>query len=207
MGLRLARASLAMATRGARLLRTKRDALAVELMKLTPEVLAGRERLDTSLLQAARALVLARAFDGEQALEALAMGAGRAVSLETRWRSVWGLPIPEVFAPRLARAADARGSSPVGWSLSGCEAARFHEQALEALLGVASKELYLKRLGEEIRDTSRRINGLEQLMIPRLEKEVARIDLALEERAREDAVRLKRFRSRRGGTPGRPPKG
>jgi V/A-type H+-transporting ATPase subunit D len=70
--------------------------------------------------------------------------------------------------------------------------------ALETLLRIATRELHLARLGEEIRETSRRINALEQLLLPALGAEQARIEGALEEQAREDAVRLKRFRARRG---------
>jgi hypothetical protein len=37
----------------------------------------------------------------------------------------------------------------------------------------------------------------EQLLIPRIAGEAGRVEQALEERTREDAVRLKRFRARR----------
>jgi V/A-type H+-transporting ATPase subunit D len=65
------------------------------------------------------------------------------------------------------------------------------------LLRIASRELHLARLGEEIQETSRRINALEQLLLPGLVAEAGRIESALDERDREDAVRLKRFRARR----------
>ena len=112
-------------------------------------------------------------------------------------RRVWGVPTPTVTAPPLARAADARGTSPTSWGIAGVEAARRYEEALEVLLRIASRELHLARLGEEIQETSRRINGLEQLVLPGLAREAARISAALDERDREDAVRLKRLRARR----------
>jgi V/A-type H+-transporting ATPase subunit D len=65
------------------------------------------------------------------------------------------------------------------------------------LLRIASRELHLARLGEEIQETSRRINALEQLLLPGLVAEAGRIESALDERDREDTVRLKRFRARR----------
>ncbi len=65
------------------------------------------------------------------------------------------------------------------------------------LLRIASRELHLTRLGEEIQETSRRINGLEQLVLPALAREAACIEAALDERDREDAVRLKRLRAKR----------
>jgi V/A-type H+/Na+-transporting ATPase subunit D len=196
-GLLEVRARREIARRGARLLRAKREVLAGELWRLVSEVLAGRARLDEVLAAATRALGIARALEGSPALESLATAAGREVPVEVKLRRVWGVPTPEVSAPHLVRAADGRGTAPTSWGLSGAEAARRHEEALEVLLGIASRELHLTRLGEEIQETSRRINGIEQLVLPALGAEAARIASALDERQREDAVRLKRFRARR----------
>lgn len=168
------------------------------------EVLDGRARLDEVLGEAVKALALSRALDGGESLESLALAAGRDVPLRVSVRRVWGVPTPTVVAPDLVRAADARGSSPTSWGPSGAEAARRHEQALETLLRIASRELHLARLGDEIQATSRRINALEQLLLPSLGAEAGRIEDALAERDREDTVRLKRFRRRaRPGAAGR----
>ncbi len=186
-----------MASKGARLLRGKREVLANEFFRMMREVVAGRARLDEALREAARALTVARALEGTEAVESLALAAGREVPVEVTHRRVWGVPVPSVSAPRLRRGADARGASPVGAGLSSIEAAGRHEDAVEVLLAIASLEFHLRRLGEEIQETSRRINALEQLLVPRLSREARRIGQALEERAREDAVRLKRFSARR----------
>jgi len=197
MGLLEARGRLAVASRGARLLRSKREVLAGEFFRLMREVLHGRERLDAALLEAGRALAVAGAREGRAALASAGAAGEREIPVEVTHRKVWGVPVPRVDAPRLVRAATARGPSPAGVSLSAQEAARRHEEALEVLLSIASRELHLRRLGEEIQDTSRRIIALEQLLVPRLGREAARVEGALEERAREEAVRLKRFRGRR----------
>ena len=151
------RARRTVAAKGARLLRAKREVLAGELFKLMRDVLAGRARLDDLLREAARALGLAKALEGGTLLESLALVAGREVPLRVTARRVWGVATPSIDAPPLVRTADARGSSPTSWGPTSAEAARLHEEAVEALL---------------------------------------RIAFALEERDREDAVRLKRFRAR-----------
>lgn len=199
MGLLEARSHLGVARKGARLLRSKREVLAGEFFRLMREVLEGRAQLDQSLLDAARALAVARARDGREALASAGAAGEREIPVEVTHRRVWGVPVPRVDAPRLLRSAAGRGTSPVGASLSALEAARRHEEALEVLLGIASRELHLRRLGDEIQHTSRRVNALEQLLVPRLDGDASRIEQALEERAREDAVRLKRFRGRRSG--------
>jgi V/A-type H+-transporting ATPase subunit D len=198
MGLLEVRSRRDVAARGARLLRAKREVLAGELFRLVREVLEGRATLDTVLREAVKTLALARALEGDASLESLETVAGREIPLQVQVRRVWGVPTPSVSAPLLQRAADERGSSPTGWGLTGVEAARLHEEGLEVLLRIASRELHLARLGEEIQATSRRINALEQLLLPALGAEAGRIEGALEERDREDAVRLKRFRAKHG---------
>lgn len=197
MGLLEVRARAAIAAKGTRLLRAKRDVLAGEIWRLMGEVLAGRARLDDVLREAVKALGLAKALDGEEALESLALAAGRDVALRVTLRRVWGVATPSVSAPPLVRPADRRGTSPTSWSASGAAAARRHEEALDVLLGIATRELHLARLGEEVQQTSRRINALEQLLVPSLEAEAARVEAALDERSREDQVRLKRVRRKR----------
>ena len=66
------------------------------------------------------------------------------------------------------------------------------------LLELATSELRLRRLVDEIGRTTRRVNALETVVIPRLESERARIQAILDERERQDRFRLKRFRARRG---------
>lgn len=197
MGLLEVRGRRGIAAKGARLLRAKREVLAGEIWRMMRDVLEGRAKLDDELRAAVKALALSEALDGEEALGSVALAAAREIPVQVSVRRVWGVPTPTVGAPPLARAADARGSSPVSWGPSGVEAARRHEEALEVLLRIASRELHLSRLGEEIQETSRRINGLEQLVLPALAREASRIEAALDERDREDAVRLKRLRARR----------
>ena len=189
------------ARKGAELLRSKREALASEFVRLTRGVIAGRDQLATRLREATRALTLARALQGDETLASLALAAAREIPLAIERRKVWGIPSPEVKGPQLVRASDARGASPLGWGLAAAEAARRHEEAVETLIAISSQEMRLKRLGEEIRKASRKINALEQVLIPGLDQEISRIEVALEEREREAIGRLKRFKaSREGGS-------
>ena len=187
------------ALKGAELLRSKREALASEFVRLTRGVIAGREELASRLRDATRALTVARALHGDDVLASLALAAARDVPLAIEHRSVWGIPTPEVNGPQLVRASDARGASPVGWGVAAADAARRHEEAVETLIAISSREMRLKRLGEEIRKASRKINALEQVLIPGLDREIVRIEVALEEREREAIGRLKRFKARREG--------
>jgi V/A-type H+-transporting ATPase subunit D len=186
-----------LARRGAELLRSKRQALAAELFAVVRDVLRERGRLDERLRTASRALALARAIEGEETLASLALATHRDALVDVEMKKVWGVPIPEVSGPPLARAADARGASPLDLGFGAAETAVQHEIALELALGICSKEIRLRRVGEEIRSTSRRISALEEIVVPALAREIRRIALVLEERDREDLTRLKRFKSKR----------
>lgn len=202
MALLEVRARRLVAQRGAGLLRAKREVLSGELVRLLRQVLEGRARLDEALREAVRALELARALEGAPRVASLAWNAGRVVPVEVTPRRVWGVSTPQVSAPPLVRPPWSRGAAPASFSPSAAEAARLHEEALEILLRIATRELHLARLGEEIQGTSRRINALEQLLLPQLNAEARRVAAALDERDREDAVRLKRFRAKRARHPG-----
>ena len=74
------------------------------------------------------------------------------------------------------------------------EVAERFEAMLDRLLELAVLELSF--LADEIARTTRRMNALEHVVVPRLESERAHIELVLEEREMEDRVRLRRMRSR-----------
>jgi V/A-type H+-transporting ATPase subunit D len=77
------------------------------------------------------------------------------------------------------------------------EAIGSSEQMLEQLIECAPAEANLRILGEEIKKVSRRINALEEQLLPRLRSDVSRIQAVLEERQREDVFRMKRYKKRK----------
>jgi V/A-type H+-transporting ATPase subunit D len=69
---------------------------------------------------------------------------------------------------------------------------------LDLVLDVAAAELSLRRLAGEISRTTRRVNALEHVVVPRLERERAVIAMVLAERELEDRIRLRRARAAGG---------
>ena len=115
-------------------------------------------------------------------------------------QSVWGIPVPAItgHAP-LVRTMGARGVSPVGTGLEAEAAAWEFERLAELLLDAAPREALLRRLGEALAQASRQVNTLERRLAPALEQRVAAIRETLEEREREEQVRLDRLRRRVSG--------
>ena len=77
------------------------------------------------------------------------------------------------------------------------EAAEASEKMLAQLLKCAPLEESIKLLGEEMKKTSRRINALNEYLLPRLRSDVKRIEAVLDEREREDTFRLKMIKGKK----------
>jgi V/A-type H+-transporting ATPase subunit D len=70
------------------------------------------------------------------------------------------------------------------------EALARRADAIRGLLRLSEQEHILRMLALEIRDTRRRVNALEYVLIPDLERDIARIVFKLDEADRESRTRL-----------------
>ena len=195
------RARIRLAAQGRDLLKERRTALVHEFNRLGASALASIDALDRDAADAGRRLGLAVAAHGPEPVESAALAAKGEVEVSLRTRSVAGVPIVEIETGPVARARTDRGYSLAATSARLDEVAERFEAVLDRLLELAVLELSVRRLADEIARTTRRMNALEHVVVPRLESERAHIDLVLEEREMEDRVRLRRMRSRgaRGG--------
>ncbi len=184
------------AIQGVDLLKRKRDALVADFFNIVRQSLAARERLTKACEEAYVLLALATAWEGREALEAAAMADKREVLVDITVRNVWGTKIPEVAVKEVRRALLERGHNPTTTSARTVESASNFEEVVRAILDVAATEIKLKKIGEEIKKTTRRVNALEQVVIPRITGEIRFIAAVLEQRAREDVFRLKRIKAK-----------
>ncbi len=88
------------------------------------------------------------------------------------------------------RGYDERGTTP---HLE--EATGLFEKLLEFMLHIAQYESKLKRLGQEIMRTTRRIKVLEEMVLPGLKIQIKSIAQYIGERERESFYRLKRVKN------------
>jgi V/A-type H+-transporting ATPase subunit D len=190
------RKQLQVAIQGVDLLKRKRDALVADFFKIVRESLAARERLNKNAADAYVFLSLAKAIEGSQTLEAAAITDKRDLMVDIQVRNVWGTKIPDVTLRDIRRGPLQRGLNPTATSARTLESAAKFEEVLDAILAVASTEIKLKKIGEEIKKTTRRVNALEQVVVPRIRAEIRYISAVLEQRAREDVFRLKRIKKK-----------
>jgi V/A-type H+/Na+-transporting ATPase subunit D len=192
------RARIGLAAQGRDLLIERRSALVQEFHRLGASALKSMDELDREAAHAGRLLGLTVAAGGPEPVSSAAFAAQGDVDVTLRTRTVAGVPIVEIEHGTITRARTERGYSIVATSTRIDAVAQRFESVLERLLDLAALELSVRRLADEIARTTRRMNALEHVVLPRLEAERAHIALVLEEREMEDRVRLRRLRTRGG---------
>jgi len=186
-----------LARHGRSILQDKRDQLLIEFRKLAGRVLAGGDALETAALRAREALVAAEISHGPELVRSAALAPIGRIRLRATTRSVMGVRFPEIEHPPLRRARTARGYSLAASPARIDDVAERFETTLELVLEVATEELRLRRIADEIGSTTRRVNALEHVLLPRLQAECRAIAATLGERERQERFRLQRFARRR----------
>ncbi len=188
------RDQLKLAIRGADLLKRKRDALIGEFFKLVKSALEARRELTKVSQEAYLSLFLANAWDGPEAVKSLSLAESGALEVEITVQNLFGVKVPQVEPPTFE--AGELPFSPVEAGARTLDAAAQFRALTEALIKVAATETRLRRIGEEIKKTSRRVNALEQLVIPNIGRQIKGIRSVLDQRALEEVTVLKRIKSK-----------
>jgi V/A-type H+/Na+-transporting ATPase subunit D len=187
-------AQIKLAEQGRDLLREKMDALIQEFFQIMVSVSKSREELEIAAVAAQRSLCVAEAVDDIVALKSASFATKRALTLDIRGKNIMGVPVPLVERKSVSKSVLDRGYSMIGTSGRIDEAAERYETELDLIIGLAETETSLRRLGDEIQNNRRRVNALEQVLIPELKRQAKYIKVAIEEREREDLFRLKKVK-------------
>ena len=189
------RSQIALAQQGMDLLKQKRDALLIEFMGVMDETLRLSDSLQKTVSEGQYALTVARAVDGSVALRSAGLACSGEIVVEMSGAKIMGVSVPVVTKGESPiRTSFTRGYSVTGVSSRVDETADKFERILDVIIEYADIETRLKRLGEEIQKTNRRVNALEQITVPSLQEQVSYISQTLDERAREDLFRLKKVK-------------
>jgi V/A-type H+-transporting ATPase subunit D len=177
------------------ILKARKQALIKEFLAATLPFLRSREDIRKSYGKALRELAVALGHEGRDAVAALAAATQREFRVDIIEKSIWGLRYHDlVFHEAPVRDADKRGYDEYGTSVHLEEGIQLFEKLLESMLHIAEYESKLKRLGEEIVRTTRRIKVLEEMVMPGLKHQIRSIGQYIGERERESFYRLKRVK-------------
>ncbi len=186
---------ITLASQGMDLLKQKRDALLIEFMSVMDETLRLSSDLQRTTAEAQYSLAIAKSVDGVVSVRSAAMATKGEITIDMTGTKIMGVSVPVVTKGESpVRSSFSRGYAITSVSSRIDETADKFERILDVIIEYADIETRLKRLGEEIQKTNRRVNALEQITVPALREQVAYIRQALDERAREDLFRLKKVK-------------
>jgi V/A-type H+-transporting ATPase subunit D len=170
--------------RGTEFLKLKRDQLAKELTE-SLDVLKGRRGLLLSNLEEAySALTAAYLSLGPMEVQSQTRSIKNTLELEVLPRSVMGVVYPTVrikATPEIAAELD----------ITLAHAAEKVYEIIEELIKLAEFEERVERIADELGTTSRKVNALENMVLPDMRYIIKFIEDKLDEEAMEELVRMK----------------
>jgi V/A-type H+/Na+-transporting ATPase subunit D len=183
---------LKLAQKGHKLLKEKRDALMMEFFATLKQIKVLRREVAAQIKDAQNSLFFAQGFMGVHTIERLVHGLTEHAQVGFSVKSIMGVKVPRVkFAQSSAEWFDAVESTP---ELD--NAVKKYRAIFASLIALSEKQLTLQRLSVEIQKTKRKVNSLDTIIIPNLNKSRKDIAFKLEEVAREDFTRLKKIKEK-----------
>ncbi|MFW5928082.1 MAG: V-type ATP synthase subunit D [Thermoplasmatota archaeon] len=180
------------AQKGHDLLEEKRDALVMEFFDVVDEAKELRKKVNEKSEEAFKALSEAEIDMGSNEVKRVSYGIKENKEPEFGFKNIMGASIPFLKDIDVRREPSERGYSFFDTTASLDKATEEFENLLELVLKLSEKEQTVLRLSKEIQKTKRRVNALEYIVLPELNKNIKRIERKLEEDERESFVRLKK---------------
>jgi len=195
MTLQTFKAKLVGAKKGHGLLKKKRDALKTRFQAMLREIVDTKLQVGVGLKESAFSLAKAQwANSGDDITATVVERAKRpSVTCKLQADNVAGVKLPS-FKMTHDSTKDA-ALSTLGVACGGAviQACReTHLKVMGYIIKLASLQTSFVTLDMEIKMTSRRVNALEYVLIPRIEDTIAYIILEIDEQARDDFTRVKK---------------
>ena len=179
------------AIRGHKLLKDKRDELMKQFLEVVRKNRVLRRRVEEGLQSANAAMTAASAVMGPEMLEQALLYPKSKVELEVGFRNIMSVDVPMYNFRTLN--ADAGELYPYGFAQTSGEL----DSAIEAMgrvfmdmLELAEVEKTMQLLAQDIEKTRRRVNALEYVMIPEMQRNIRYITMKLDENERGNTTRL-----------------
>lgn len=178
------------ATRGHKLLKDKLDELMKQFLEIVKENKRLREAAEAALERAYQDFIIARAVMSESTLSEALMIPQQSVAVKVKNRNIMSVNVPVFDFQKEEGSGDIY---PYGTAFTSGEldsAMNAFSDAMEPLLRLAESEKTAQLLAQEIERTRRRVNALENVMIPNYQETIKFIAMKLEENERASTTRL-----------------
>lgn len=182
---------LAVARKGHKLLKDKRDELMRQFLIMVRENMELRKHVEEGIRQANINFIVAKAGMDAETLNTALMAAKQKVTLGVSAKNVMSVNIP-VFDVRTKTASETDIYS-YGYAFTSSDldgAIKSLADIRDDMILLAEKEKACKLMAAEIEKTRRRVNALEHVIIPEAQKNIKYISMKLEETARDNTIRL-----------------
>lgn len=186
---------LAVATRGHKLLKDKRDELMRQFLILMQENKRLRAKVENEIESSHKHFMIARSVMSEESLTAALMMPKQVIGIEIGTKNIMSVNLPVLKPHR--KSADDGDLFSYGYLDTSADL----DDAVWALAGVfpfmlelAEKEKACELLSTEIEKTRRRVNALEHVLIPDLKETIKYITMKLDENERSGITRLIRIK-------------
>jgi V/A-type H+-transporting ATPase subunit D len=178
------------ASRGHKLLKDKLDELMKQFLEIVKDNKRLREEAETALENAYKSFIIARAVMSQEYLGESLMMPKQQVAVDVSNKNVMSVNVP-VFDFKTTNNTD--DIYPYGLAFTSGEldlSMEAFSKAMEPLLKLAQSEKCAQLMAQEIEKTRRRVNALENIMIPDYEETIKYITQKLSEDERSSNTRL-----------------
>lgn len=189
------------AKKGHQLLKKKADALNMRFRQILRRIMETKEKMGESLRESNFTLTEAKYTAGDNIKHTIVDSVKEAsVRVSARTDNVAGVKVP-VFERNDVSGGDAEKSSDLyGLSKGGqkvSSAKQSFQKTMDLMIELASLQCAFVTLDEAIKTTNRRVNALENVVIPKLENTILYIKGELDELEREEFFRLKKIQGKK----------
>jgi len=182
---------LALARRGYKLLKDKRDALIQQFIKLVQENRKVREEFEKKMRDCMNHFLIASLYMGDCDLDAIFLFPQRITKVKIRYQNVMSVRVPRY---EIIEEGDLYSYGLTQKSPELDNVVKKYQEIIPLMVKMAELDKAIVLLTEEIEKTRRRVNALEYVMIPNLEDTIKFISMKLDEMARSNNSALMRIK-------------
>lgn len=184
------------ATTGHSLLKRKSEALTKRFREITQRIDEAKRKMGRVMQVAAFSLAEVTYAAGDVSYQVQQSVKSATFRIRAKQENVSGTYLPQ-FESYIVEGSDfgLTGLGRGGQQIQKCR--QVYGRAVETLVELASLQTAFVILDEVIKVTNRRVNGLDQFIIPRLENTIKYINSELDEVDREEFFRLKKVQDKK----------
>lgn len=182
------KSELKLSKKGHSLLEKKRDTLVTKLINLMREYKVVKANAIDKLGKAHDLLITAEAVSGFNRVKGVSYSSEDAFDIDFKSEKIMGVSLP-VYAVEFKKVN--ANFSPLGLSNYVYGARSTYLETVPLMIEASRIEESIFILAEEIKKVKRRVNSLENIRIPALNKDISNVRLMIEEADRENFIRLK----------------